>query len=151
MTHDDDDPREVEREIRDALRLEPFFAPGVNPLIKVLEIGKGFPSARGVEGYVTLERYIVGLRPNEIEGVLGMEGKSLSQGCRVFRLSRRPGPSQVAYELTTKYPDGLAYTTSSDPKYPASSVGYVHQWRLLTKIPVVFLTHLSPDEPYRGS
>lgn len=138
--------RDDDREIRDAMRVEPFFLGGFNRLIKVLPVRDGIPKT--VSGYVTQERFILGLTSAEIEQVLGLRVDSLQLGCRVFKLVRQPGPSQVVYELTTKYPDGLAYTAMSNQDFPPSSKSYIHQWRLTTDIPVTLVCQLAPSTPY---
>ena len=137
---------EVQREIQDALRLEPFFQGGNSRLVKVLSIRDGIPKT--VRGFVTQERFILGLTPREIEQALGLKVDSLLLGCRVFKLAKPPGPSQVVYELTTKYPDGLACTVMSDRAYPPSDKLYIHQWRLLAEMPAILLQQLAVNTPY---
>jgi hypothetical protein len=138
--------RDYKHEIRDALRVEPFFQGGFSRLVKVSPDRGEIPKT--VSGYVTQERFILGLKPKEMEQALGLPVESLVPGCRVFKLARQPGPSQVVYELTTKHPDGLAFTTMSNPKYPPSDKGYIHQWRLTMAIPAILLCRLAIDTPY---
>jgi hypothetical protein len=142
MAHDD------EREMREALRLEPFFQGGLSRLVKVLALPDGIPSSVG--GYVTQEKFLLGQIPVEIEKALGMRFGSLQSGCRVFRPLRQPGPSQVVYELTTKNPDGLAHTALSDQRFLPSTKAFIHQWRLTTQIPVTLLCQLGPNTRYRA-
>ena len=137
---------DVKREMRDALRVEPFFQGGSNRLVKVLPFGAGTPAT--VTGYVTQERFLLGLTPAEIEQALGLRVDSLQFGCRIFRLVRPPGPSEAVYEMTTKYPDGLAYTAMSNPAFPPSQKGFVHQWRLTTNIGVTKPRDLLPGVRY---
>lgn len=141
--HDD---REAEREMREAKRLEPFVQGGLSRLVKVIPAGEQIP--RMVTGYVTQEKFLLGLTPIEIERALGLPLGSLRSGCRVLALQRQPGPSQVVYELTTKYPDGLAYSLLSDERYPPGSRAHIHQWRLTTKIRASLLCDLGPDTRY---
>jgi hypothetical protein len=141
MSRDD-----IQREMREALRIEPFFQGGVNRLVKVLPLRGPLPTTIG--GFVTQERFLLGLTPQQIEEALGLERKSLLPGCRVFRLTRPPGPSEVEYELTTKYPDGIAHTSMSSDKYPASNKNHIHQWRLTTQLPITLVRQLPPDTPY---
>ena len=140
MTRDDD------REIRDAMRVEAFFQGGVNRLVKVMALSDGVPPTVG--GYVTQEKFLVGSTPSEIERKLGLPVGSLRPGCRILRLQRQPGPSEVVYELTTMYPDGLAFTILSDRRYPPADRKFVHQWRLTTRIPATLLCELKPSARY---
>ena len=140
---------EVEREIRDALRLEPFVQGGRNQLVKVLALHDGTPMA--VSGYVVQQRFLIGLRPAEIEKRLGLLVGSIQKGCRIFTLQRQPGPSEVVYELTTAHPDGLAPSMLSDQRYPPSDKRFVHQWRLTQKIFVRRWVQLGPGDCYSDS
>jgi hypothetical protein len=135
-----------EREMREALRLEPFVLGGVNQLVKVLPLSEGVRPT--VSGYVTQERFLLGRTAADIERALGLPFGSLRSGCRVLRLQRQPGPSEVVYELTTKYPDGLAHTALSDRRYPSANKGFIHQWRLTKRFPATLLCQLSPDMRY---
>jgi hypothetical protein len=141
--------RHIEREIRDALRRDAFGQGGANQLVKVLPLSDGVPPA--VSGYVTQEKFLAGRTPSEIESMLGLPFGSLRDGCRVFRLHRQPGPSEVVYELTTKYPDGLAFTAMSDQRYPPSDKGFVHQWRLTRRMSAMPLRQLEPLARYTVS
>jgi len=136
------------REMADALRLEPFTQGGSNRLVKVLAISDGVPVSVG--GYVVQEKFLVGCTPPEIEKRLGLPLNSLALGCRILGLRRQPGPSEVSYELTTKYPDGLAHTILSDQRYPPGNKAFVHQWRLTGRIAAMLLCQLSAADRYQS-
>ena len=139
---------EVEREIRDALRLEPFVQGGRKQLVKVLALHDGTPPS--VSGYVVQQHFLIGLKPAEIARRLGLLIGSLQSGCRIFTLQRQPGPSEVVYELTTAFPNGLAQSPVSDLRYPPSDKRFVHQWRLTNQIFVSGSIQLGPNDAYSG-
>ena len=138
--------REAEREMRDATRHEPFVQGGLSRLVKVIPATREIPAM--VTGYVTQEKFLLGLTPLEIARALGLPLSEFKPGCRILELKWQPGPSQVVYELTTKYPDGLAYSVLSDERYPAGTKSHIHQWRLTRMIPATLLCDLAPDARY---
>ncbi len=69
----------------------------------------GSPSfARMAKGYVTLEEYIVGLTPYQIQRALGLQLGDLKGGCRVYRFKRPPQVGEYTGEGTADLPGGLA-------------------------------------------
>ena len=145
-----DDARNAEREMRDVVRFEAFALGGQNRLVKVIAIPAGGRVLRTVTGYVTQERFLLGKRPAQIEEALGMKVNSLVSGGMVLALQIVPGPSQIEYELTTNFPDGLAPSVMSDPDYPPFKKRYVHQWRLRVPMRVSFVCRLGPADSYTG-
>ena len=141
--------RAIEKEIRDALRQDAFALGGVNQLVKVLPVAAPIPTSLG--GYVTLERFILGRTPAEIAAALGLPADDYAAGCNVFGFNRQPGPSEYTYELTTEYPEGLAYGPLSHPKYPPGTRKGIHQFKLLTRIAVTRLKTLGPNDSYTAS
>jgi len=151
------DDRAVQREMRDAVRREPFVQGGVSQLVKVVSISD-VPASRlnnahyvfPVTGFVTLERFLLGDTPEQIEQNLGVRHHQLHAGCLVFGLQRQPGPTEIDYELTAEYPDGVAFTVLSSQDYPPGDTR-IHQWRLLVSIPGVLLCRLTPGMRYQSS
>ena len=99
--------------------------------------------------FVTLERFLLGNTPEDIEKSLGLKLDSLRPGRVVFALQRQPGPSEVDYELTAAYPDGVAFPVLSHRDYPPGDE-HIQQWRLKVTIPGVFLCVLTPGTPYQS-
>lgn len=66
----------------------------------------------------------------------------------VLALQSVPGPSQIDYELTTNFPDGLAPSVLSDPDYPPFKKRHVQQWRLRVPMRVSFVRRLGPTDSY---
>jgi len=149
--------RAVQREMKDAVRREPFVQGGVSQLVKVVSI-RDVPASTlnnahyvfPVTGFVTLERFLLGDTPGQIEQKLGLRHNQLRAGCLVFGLQRQPGPSEIDYELTAEYPDGVAFTILSSEDYPPGD-RRIHQWRLRVTIPGVLLCRLTPDMRYQSS
>lgn len=156
---------EWKREIRSAMRSEPrhlgWTLSGPNRLVKVVRPGALMntpPTARAV-GYVTQEKYLLGLTPAEIERRLGLPPFHLFRGCRVFRLARLPQASEYTDELSAAEPDGLAFdvsqaweararfvtepTLTEVPYYPPGDP-VVPQWRVSIAIPLVHIIDLPP-------
>lgn len=143
-------PRDPDDDLRDVLRREPFVGAGPSRLVKVAALDGPAPLMSHASGYVTQEKFILGRTPAEIERLLGVRIGSLSGGCRVYRLARAPGPSECTYELTTEFPDGLAFHPAfSDPSFPPGAP-YVQQWQLLARIPVLHICDLAPGQTYKG-
>lgn len=143
-----DDARNAQREMRDAVRLEPFVLGGQNRLVKVIAIPVDGRVPPTVAGFVTQERFLLGKTPAQIEEALGVKVNSLVSGCLVLALQSVPGPSQIEYELTTNLPDGLAPSVLSDPDYPPFKKRYVHQWRLRVPMRASFVCQLGPADSY---
>jgi len=141
--------RAIDAEIRDALRQDAFALGGLNQLVKVLPLAGPLP--KSLSGYVTLERYLLGLKPSQIAAALGLPAEDYTSGCRVFGFNRQPGPSEYTYELTTQYPEGLAYGPLSHPQYPPGTKKGVHQFKLRVKIAVTLLKTLGPNDAYTAS
>jgi hypothetical protein len=150
--------RDIKREMREALRREPFAQGGLNQLVKVVSLfvynefeknRKGRNEAFPVTKFVTLEKFLLGQTPEEIETSLGLKRDMLRSGCVVIGLQRQPGPSEVEYELTAEYPDGVAFTVLSHQDYLPGDKR-IHQWRLRVTIPGVLLCVLSPGTRYGG-
>lgn len=141
--------QEAEREMREALRLEPFFSGGMNQLVKVIAMQDRITMS--VRGFVVQQKFLIGLSPNAIQTRLGLPPGSLQCGCRIGTLQRQPGPSEVRYELTTEFPDGIPFTMLSDRRYPPSDKRFVHQWRLTSPIFVRRWTPLQPNGIYSAT
>lgn len=141
-----------QQDIRQAKRHEPFILAGTNRMVKVAALATmSTPVFARVSGYVTQEKFLCGKSPQQIEAALGLKGDSLKTGCRVYRFRRQPGPSECTYELTTAFPDGLAYHEGfSNPDYPPGDAR-IHQWRLCVEIPVDHLIDLLPGQRYPGN
>lgn len=125
-----------EIEISLAMRRDLWTVRGPMGLVKVLPRSGTHPKA--LSGYVTVAKNLIGLTPAEIENKLGLPHEYLYFGARIYRFSRIPQPSEYTYELTTYYPDGLAYSAfMGDQKYkPGSKV--IHQWKLNADAKVPF-------------
>lgn len=129
------------QERRDALRAEKWTIDGPGRLVKITALT---PTATGakprteVGGYITIGISIVNKRPLEIAQAAGLYLKDYVNGARIYMLAQLPGPSAVEYDLTAKFPAGLAYVEGqSSPKYlPGDAT--IHQWWIRDgiKIPV---------------
>ena len=138
-----------QRQIHDEKRKENWSVAGPNAIVKVLPFSS---NAAALDGYITLGKYLLGKTPLQIQHALGLPPTYLMNGAAVFRLARLPRPDEYEYELTTKYPDGLAYNAAhSSPLYPPGS-NTIHQWRVKKGIllPVSKSIQLRPGEclPY---
>ena len=123
-------------EIRDGLRKENWSLTGPNRVVKVVPLNGALRES--VSEYITLARFLVGLTPQTIENELGLPKGSLSSGACIYSLARLPTPTEYEYELTAKFPDGLAYNPAHfDERYGPGSAK-IHQWKLKfgVKIPV---------------
>jgi hypothetical protein len=105
-----------------------------------------------VGGYITLGKFLLGKTPRQIEQALGLQPGYLAAGARIYRFTRLPTVSEYTYELTTQYPDGLAYNAAhSDPRFPPGS-RVIHQWKIKrgSEIPVdaANLLDLSPTQVF---
>ena len=120
-------------EVAEARRREPWSLYGPNRLVKVVPLAEKRTLATG---YITVAKSLFRKTPREIENQLGLQENSQQRGSRIYRLLRLPLAHEYQYELTTHYPDGLAFNPAmSDPRYPPGSKS-VHQWRLLETHPI---------------
>ncbi|HUB30558.1 MAG TPA: hypothetical protein VL967_12715 [Terracidiphilus sp.] len=124
-------------EIDDSMRREVWRTNGPNRPVKVCPAEWTIDIRLG--GYITLGKYLIGKKPNEMERDLGLPTDFLIHGARIYKFSRLPQPSEYEYELTADFPDGLADLGPSPRKayYPPGSPK-IHQWRIVSgkSIPV---------------
>ena len=116
------------QEVRDAIRRENWSLSGPNRVVKVvpLQISK----LDAADGYITTGNFLVGKLPSQIERALGLPLNYLCLGARIYRFRRVPMAHEYEYELTAKFPDGLAFNAAhSHPSYQPGS-DKVHQWRI---------------------
>jgi hypothetical protein len=119
---------EWQEEIRQALRPEHWSLKGPHSIVKVLPSSSAVATALG--GYITLGRFLVGKNAFQIEQDLGLKPGYLATGATVYRFTRLPMISEYEYELTTRYPGGLAYNPAHyDPDYRPGSRA-IHQWQI---------------------
>jgi len=115
-------------EMQESMRNEVWTRTGPNRVVKVLP-----PDKRGITrlgGYICIGRFIAGKTPEQIEHALGLPMHYLMHGAKIYKFRRLPQISEYTYELTAKYPDGLAYTgPGGSPDYPPGSP-YIHQWKI---------------------
>ena len=74
--------KDWEREADEALRLEQWSVTAPNRLVKVVQ--NSGDVATKVDGYVTLERWILGRTPLQLETVLGLPMGHFALGCRIY-------------------------------------------------------------------
>jgi len=135
-----------QQEMRDAVRQEAWALAGPNRIVKVVPTGR--PLAAALKGFICLEKSLLGRTPSGIERLLGLPAGFLQRGCRIYRFKRLPMIQEVEYELTAKYPNGLAFAPAMhNPAYPPGS-NAVHQWQLLVDVPVEHLLDLGPAGKY---
>jgi hypothetical protein len=116
------------KEVRSAVRRENWSLSGPNRVVKVSPLQ--VPPRSEVDGYITTGQFLVGKLPSQIECALGLPLNYLCFGARIYRLLRLPMAHEYEYELTARFPDGLAFNPAhSDPRYPAGS-NKIHQWRI---------------------
>ena len=111
------------------------------------------PAATTQGNYFTTAGFIGDLTPPLIEERLGFKSNTFSRGMRIYTLARLPIASEYTYELTTKFPDGLAYIEGrSDPRYPPGK-GVAHQWCLRPGVRIAVVPArtvlIAPSERYR--
>lgn len=152
---------EWRRQCDEATRAEIWSLYGPNRIVKVVPAlptgvgNKPLPKASGfrLSGYITVAKAIGGLTPEQIEGALGLEPRSLASGAIIYSFSRIPNITDYSYEETADLPDGLAYTFMSDPRFPAGS-GKIQQWRVREDRPVPITAgaevRLKPGERFPG-
>ena len=137
---------EWQRELADGRRREDWSLHGPKRIVKVTPSEQ--PIARGLKGFFCLEKSLLGATPSVLELRLGLRHGSLANGCRVYRFLRLPTQGEVEYELTARYPNGLAFNPAmDDPSYPPGHAA-VHQWRLLVELPVECLLTLPSGTSY---
>ena len=118
---------EWQDDIYEGLRREDWSLKGTNCVVKVLPLGT---PANALGGYITIGRSLVRKTPQEIEAALGLKSQYLAKGARIYRFARLPRMHEYEYELTAKYPGGLAYNpVHGDPAYLPGSDS-IHQWRI---------------------
>jgi len=126
-------------EAHEARRREMWTLRGPTQIVKVVAAPPaGTKPATEIGGYITLGKFLLGKTPMQIEQALGLKRGDLARGARIYRFMRLPQPSEYEYELTTLYPDGLAFNPAhSNPEYPPGS-RVIHQWRIKkdARIPV---------------
>jgi hypothetical protein len=128
------------------MRREGWTLNGPQRIVKVIPRFTGFPMH--MHGFISQEKYLVGKLPSQIERMLGLPINYLANGCRVFGFKRLPLANEVDYELTARFPNGLAFNPAlHDKRYPPAS-NAVHQWRLLADLPTFHIASLSPSESY---
>lgn len=116
------------KEIRDGVRKENWTLTGVNRVVKVVPLAWSSQDTAG--GYITLARLLNGRTPERIEKDLGLPADFLKSGARIYRFTRLPQPSEYDFELTAKYPGGLAHNPAhGDERYGPGS-DKINQWRI---------------------
>jgi hypothetical protein len=156
-------------EARDAMRRHPaamgWSLTGPNRLVKVVRMRTTMTvtsPARAV-GYVTQEKYLFRKTPRDIEIALGLPPLSLLRGCRIYRLTRLPQPSEYTDELTAAHPGGLAFNPADAlearhdfaedaglievPYYPPGDAA-IPQWAVTVAIPLEHVRDLPPNFTY---
>jgi hypothetical protein len=122
------------QEIRSALRRENWSLSGPNRIVKIVPLQ--MPARSEVDGYITTGNFLIGKIPSQIERVLGLPLNYLCLGARVYRFRRLPMAHEYEYELTAKFPDGLAFNPAhSSPSYPPGS-DKIHQWKIKKGCPI---------------
>ena len=149
------------RDAEDARRIDEWSLTPPRRLIKTVPVE--VPVMKGVKGYVTIEKSIIGRTPRELEDDLGLPAGCFNRGCRVYRLTRLPQSHEIEYELTVEQPDGLPFDEWGaldevlrrrlDPGHthrPIYAPGRrsIHQWRLTTEVPAAVVIDLLPNVTY---
>ena len=154
-----------ELEARDSILGEGWTTSGPNRIVKVTGISR--PPQQWQSGYVTLDRHLVGRTPYQMQRALGLQLGDLKGGCLIYRFTRLPRNGEYANELTTEFPDGLAFDENAfeeerlrrrmkpsdekkwglDPDRRKSGLyrigdSSIPQWNLLVPLPV-------EDPPFR--
>jgi hypothetical protein len=119
---------EWERDLHEGTRRENWSLRGPMRIVKVLP-GIATPAAV-LGGYITQGKFLVGKTPDEIEAALGLPADFLKAGATIYSFKRVPLTSEYEYELTAKYPDGLAWNPAHfDERYRPGHPA-IHQWRI---------------------
>jgi hypothetical protein len=130
-----------QRDIHEGVRRENWSLAGPGRIVKVLPFGS---TASALGGYITVGSSLLGKTSQQIEQALGLKKEYLAHGARIYRFARLPQAHEYEYELTAKYPAGLAFNPAhGDPAYLPGSP-QIHQWRIKNHIlipvdPVHFL------------
>jgi hypothetical protein len=123
-----------QREIREAVRWENWSLRGPNCIVKVVALER--PVLSAADGYITTGKFLIAKLPSQIERSLGLPLNSLCLGARIYRFLRLPMAHEYEYELTAKFPDGLAFNPAhGHPSYLPGS-DKIHQWRIEKGSPV---------------
>jgi hypothetical protein len=126
-------------EAHEARRREMWTLRGPTQVVKVVPLpASGTDPEEEVGGYITVGKFLLGKTPQQMGQALGLPPSRLQNGARIYRFARLPQVSEYEYELTTYFPDGLAYNPGFyDPAYKPGSRA-IHQWRIKkqSKIPV---------------
>jgi hypothetical protein len=81
-------------------------------------------------GFILIVFAIVGQPPMGIAYATGLPTRHYVDGAWIYKPTRKPAESEVQYELTAKYPDGVAYQEGwSSPDYPPGD-DTRHQWTI---------------------
>jgi hypothetical protein len=137
---------------------------GKDTLVKVIPFQADIHSPkRDRIGYVTLQRFIFGLTPRQIETVLGLRPFWLFRGCKVYKLKLLPQGHQIVYRGGADQPGGGKYDHEAAlqarhefitdpnmevvPYYPKGKAE-IPQWEIMVKMPVELLTNLMPSFTY---
>lgn len=117
-----------QKDIDESLRRENWSLTGQNRIVKVVPLSRG--PATGAGGYITLAKYLSRKTPQQLEKDLGLPSGYLASGVQVFSFRRLPMSHEYEYDLTLKFPGGLAYNPAhSDPNYPPGAA-HIHQWKI---------------------
>jgi hypothetical protein len=100
-------------------------------LVKVVSARKGPLST--VDGYITLEKYLLGCDCGEMARRLGLPSSSLYEGAYVMRLKRPPAPAEFELRGYTNTPQGKTYKPGGKSDYPPGSA--IPQWKLIRAVP----------------
>lgn len=106
---------------------------GLNRPVKVVPRGQGARSSTA--GYISQEKFLKGRTPEQMEGILGFDGRQgrqyLSQGADIYLFTRVPAPHEFAFRGYTQLPNGQPWT--GDPQWPPG-LG-APQWELTKAVP----------------
>jgi hypothetical protein len=121
-------PDDWKGDVRSALRRENWSLTGTNRIVKIVPLQ--MPVRAAVEGYITTGNFLIGKIPSQIQHSLGLPLNYLCFGARIYRLLRLPLAYEYEYELTAKFPDGLAFNPAhGNPSFQPGS-DKIHQWRI---------------------
>jgi hypothetical protein len=126
--------KEWQRDIHEGLRRENWSLTGPTRIVKVIpahaEIGTDRAGNWKGLGYITVGKNLSGRTPKQIEADLGLCIGSMDSGTWIYKITQIPWARQYEYELTAKFPDGLAFNPAhASPDYPPGAA-WVHQWRI---------------------
>jgi hypothetical protein len=126
---------EWQRDIYEGLRRENWSLTGPTRIVKVIPANAkiGTDSRTGNWrnlGYITVGKNLCARTPKQIEADLGLLSGSMDSGAWIYKITQTPAVHQYEYELTAKFPDGLAFNPAHySPDYPPGAA-WVHQWRI---------------------